>query len=132
MKKILMCIFLIGLFAYGFSPPLDNVTPSNSDAVVTRCADFIQTADHQVQADLKVAAEQTSLPDPYTPIPVKWVDENLWTTVSGVILLVYEFLALKLPTSRSVSIIGNLYKLLTWFVPDNSNKGGTFDIRDKL
>lgn len=47
-----------------------------------------------------------------------WVDENFWSTVSGILLLVYEFLALKMPTSKSISILGNLYKLLTWFILD--------------
>jgi len=132
MKKILMCIFLIGIFAFGCSPPPDKVNPQNSAAELSRNTEFVQVADHHVQADVIYAVDNNALPDQNTPIPIKWVDENLWTTVSGVVLLVYEFLALKLPTSRSVSIIGNLYKLLTWFVPDNSKKGGTFDIRDKL
>ena len=125
MKRILVFIFLIGLFAFGWStPPPDNVSQSSETG-------FVKAAD-QVQADVIYAADETALPTPDTPAPVKWVDENLLTMASGILLLVYEFLALKMPTSKSISIMGNLYKLLTWFVPDKSNKGGQFSIRDKL
>ena len=120
-----MFIFLIGLFAIGWStPPPDNV---NQSAEIV----FVKAAD-QVKADVIYAADETVLPTPDTPAPVKWVDENLLTMASGILLLVYEFLALKMSTSKSISILGNLYKLLTWFVPDKSNKGGQFSIRDKL
>jgi len=125
MKRILVFIFLIGLFAIGWStPPPDNVSKSAETG-------FMKVAD-QVQVDVIYAADETVLPTPDTPAPVKWVDENLLTMASGILLLVYEFLALKMPTSKSISILGNLYKLLTWFVPDKSNKGGQFSIRDKL
>ena len=120
-----MFIFLIGLFAIGWStPPPGNVSKSAETV-------FVKVAD-QVQADVIYAADETALPTPDTPAPVKWADENLLTMASGILLLVYEFLALKMPTSKSISILGNLYKLLTWFVPDKSNKGGQFSIRDKL
>ncbi|HZK96697.1 MAG TPA: hypothetical protein VFC67_21035 [Prolixibacteraceae bacterium] len=125
MKRILMFIFLIGLFAIGWStPPPGNVNQSAETV-------FVKAAD-QVQADVIYAADETALPTSDTPAPVKWVDENLLTMASGILLLVYEFLALKMPTSKSISILGNLYKLLTFFVPDKSNKGGQFSIRDKL
>jgi hypothetical protein len=125
MKRILLFIFLIGLFAIGWStPPPDNVSKSAKTG-------FVMAAD-QVQADVIYAADETALPTSDTPAPLKWVDENLLTMASGILLLVYEFLALKMPTSKSISILGNLYKLLTWFVPDKSNKGGQFSIRDKL
>jgi len=125
MKRISMSIFLIGLFAMGWSaPPPDLVKQSPQTGYVK--------AGDQVQADVIYAVDETALPVPDTPVPTKWLDENLLQTISGVILLLYEFLALKMPTSKSISILGNLYKLLTWFVPDKSNKGGKFSIRDKL
>ena len=124
MKRILVFIFLIGLFAIGWStPPPDLVKQSPQTGYVK--------ADDQVQADVIYAVDETALPTPDTPSPIKWLDENLLQTISGVILLIYEFLALKMPTSKSISILGNLYKLLTWFVPDKSNKGGKFSILDK-
>ncbi len=125
MKRILMSIFLIGLFVLGWSsPPPDLVKHSPQSGYVK--------AGDQVQADVIYAVDETVLPSPDTPAPTKWLDENLLQTISGVILLLYEFLALKIPTSKSISVLGNLYKLLTWFVPDNSKKGGQFLIRDKL
>jgi len=120
-----MSIFLIGLFALGWSaPPPDLVKQSPQSGYVK--------AGDQVQADVIYTVDETALPAPDTPVPIKWLDENLLQTISGVILLLYEFLALKMPTSKSISILGNLYKLLTWFVPDKSNKGGKFSIREKV
>jgi len=49
---------------------------------------------------------------------------------SGIFVLLYEFLVLKLPTNKTLSLIGNLYKLLTRFIPDRSANGGKFDIKD--
>jgi hypothetical protein len=124
MKRILMSIFLIGLFAMGWStPPPDLVKQSQQSGYVN--------AGDQVQADVIYAFDATVLPAPDTPAPIKWLDENLLQTISGVILLLYEFLALKMPTSKSISILANLYKLSTWFVPDKSNKGGKFSIINK-
>jgi len=124
MKRILISIFLIGLFAMGWSaPPPDLVKQSPQTGYVN--------AGDQVQADVIYAVDETVLPAPDTPAPKKWLDENLLQTISGVTLLLYEFLVLKMPTSKSISILGNLYKLLTWFVPDKSNKGGKFSILDK-
>lgn len=125
MKKLLMCIFLIGLFALGWSNPPPDHVKQNTDAAIVTSMD-------QVEADVIYAVDETAVPAQDTPAPKKLVDENLLQTVSGVVLLVYEFLALKLPTSKSVSILGNLYKLATWFVPDKSSKGGKFSIRNKL
>ncbi len=119
-----MLIFLIGLFAINWSTPPDPVNQSSQTL-------FVNMSD-QVQADIIYAADETELQAPDSTAKIKWVDDNLWQTLSGIVLLVYEFLALKLPTSKSISILGNLYKLLTWFIPDRSNKGGQFSIRDKL
>ena len=124
MKKILLCIFLIGLFALGWSTPPPDLVKQGAQTGFAKAGD-------QVQADVIYAVDETALPAPDTPAPKKWLDENLLQTISGVTLLLYEFLALKMPTSKSISILGNLYKLLTWFVPDKSNKGGKFSILDK-
>ena len=119
-----MCIFLIGLFALGWSTPPPDHLKQNTHAA------FVKSG-NQVQADVIYAVDETAVPAPDTPAPKKLVDGNLLQTVSGVVVLVYEFLALKLPTSKSVSILGNLYKLATWFVPDKSKNGSQFSIRDK-
>ncbi len=126
MKKILMCIFLIGLFAKGWSssPPSDNVNQCVKAGIIQ------SGVKDQVQATVINAADETLQQLTVTPAKTKWVDMNLLQTVSGVILLAYEFLALKLPTSKSVSLLGNAYKLLTWFIPDKSKNGGKFVIRD--
>lgn len=125
MKRILMSFFLIGLFALGWSTPPPDIVKQGAKT------EFVK-AGNQAQADVIYAVDETALPTPDSPAPIKWVDENFWTTATGVLLLVYEFLALKMPTSKSISILGNLYKLLTFFVPDKSKGGGQFSIRDKL
>jgi hypothetical protein len=123
MKRfLLISFFLLGLFAMSCAPP-----------DVSRKADFktVYADLHQVQAPvIMTAADDASLPAPDTP--VKWVDENLDNMIVGIVFSIYEFLALKIPTSKTISVIGNLYKLLTFFFPDKSKGGGTFDIRDKL
>jgi hypothetical protein len=105
MKTLLFFIMLLGFFAY---------------------TDYAQDT---VNKDLNISVAQIQAQAVDTPAtPVKWVDENLWSLVSGVGLLVYEFLALKIPTSKTVSIVGNLYKLLTFFIGDKSKKGDNFKI----
>ncbi len=125
MKNLLLIVFMIGLFIVGCSSPAEKMKP------VSAQTQFVQVADVQLQVPVMNAVDQTAQPAPETPVPIKWVDENFWSTISGVLLLVYEFLALKMPTSKSISILGNLYKLLTWFVPDKSSSGGQFSISNK-
>jgi hypothetical protein len=125
MKRILICVFFIGLFALGWSTPPPDLVKQSAQT------EFVK-AGKQVQADVIYAVDETAMPSQDTPAPIKWVDENFWTTATGVLLLIYEFLALKMPTSKSISILGNLYKLLTFFIPDKSKGGGQFSIRDKL
>ena len=71
------------------------------------------------------AADELALPSSQN-----WIDSNLWTVGSGIFVLLYEFLVLKLPTNKTLSLIGNLYKLLTRFIPDKSANGGRFVIKD--
>ena len=59
-----------------------------------------------------------------------WIDSNFWSMASGVFVLLYEFLVLKLPTNKTLSLIGNLYKLLTNLIPDRSANGGKFTIKE--
>jgi len=125
MKNLLIIVFMIGLFIVGCSSPPEKMKPASAQT------QFVQVADVQLQVPVMNAVDQTAQPAPETPVPIKWVDENFWSTISGVLLLVYEFLALKMPTSKSISILGNLYKLLTWFVPDKSSSGGQFSISNK-
>jgi len=102
--------------------------PTRENAKMSTSSGYVKVSDH-VQANVIYAVDESGLPVPETPAPTKWVDENLWQTLLGVFLLVYEFLALKMPTSKSISLLGNLYQLITRFVPDKSNKGGQFSIR---
>ena len=126
MKNLLIMVFLFGLLAIGCRSLPEKVIHYGSQT------HFVQVADVQLQVPVITVVDQGELPSADTPAPTNWVDENFWSTVSGILLLVYEFLALKMPTSKSISILGNLYKLLTWFVPDKSSKGGRFSISDKL
>ncbi len=125
MKNLLAVFALIGILLLAYSPPPMEKTLAPPSGIVL-------ASDRNLQADLIYAVDETVVPAAGTPQPVNWVDENFWQSVSGILLVIYEFLALKIPTSRSVSVIGNLYKLLTWFVPDKSKQGGQFSIRDKL
>jgi len=68
--------------------------------------------------------------DRVVPSVPNWIDSNLWTMGSGIFVLLYEFLVLKLPTNKTLSLIGNLYKLLTRIIPDKSSNGGKFVIKD--
>lgn len=122
---VLTILFLIGLFAISCSSPPDNVKSAGTKT------EFVQAADLQVHADVLYAVDETALPAPDTPA-TKWLDENTLSAVLGIVAVVYEFLARKIPTSKTVSIIGNIYKLLNFFVPDKSKNGGTLQIRDKL
>jgi len=126
MKNFLILIFLIGLFAVGCSSP-----PSDNAKRTAQPTEYVQVVD-QVQADVMNAVDETALPAPDTPAPVKWLDENLLLAALSVIGVAYEFLARKIPSSKTLSIIGNVYKLLNWFIPDKSKNGGTLQIRDKL
>jgi hypothetical protein len=64
-----------------------------------------------------------------TTTNVKWIDENFWTMISGLFVIIYEFLALKIPTSKTLSLIGNLYKLITKLIPDRAADGTKFEIK---
>ena len=125
--KNLILIFLIGLFTFACSAPPDKVKQTDQTVEFVQAASF----DQQVQVDFIYAADEAGTVSG-AEAPINWVDENLWTALSGVLLLIYEFLALKMPTSKSISVLGNLYKLLTWFIPDKSKNGSQFSIRDKL
>ena len=125
MKNLLILVFMIGLFIVGCSSPSEKMKPASAQT------QFVQVTDVQLQVPVMNAVDATAQSAPDTPTPIKWVDEKFWSTISGVLLLVYEFLALKMPTSKSISILGNLYKLLTWFVPDKSSSGGQFSISNK-
>lgn len=123
MKKWIF-ILMIGLLAMACSSP-----PAPEPEQKQTAYQFADSGGDSVVV-MTVADETPAVVEVDTG-PVKWVDENFWNLIIGIVVAVYEFLALKIPTSRTVSILGNLYKLITWFIPDKSNKG-TFDIRDKL
>ncbi len=121
-KLILSFIFLIGLMAYScVAPPDVGMKQGPIKSELIKAVD--QPASFKV-----VMVAQENLPVPDTPAPVKWVDENFWSFIATIAFSLYEFLALKIPTSKSVSIIGNLYKLLIFFIPDKSKNGGKFSI----
>jgi hypothetical protein len=128
MKKFfLVGVFLIGLMAYSCVAPPDVGLKQNG--VKT---EFVEAVDYQVAVPVIMVADDATLPAPDTPDPVKWIDENFWTLLATIAYATYEFLALKLRSGKTLTIIGNLYKLLTYFIPDKTKNGGNFAIRDKL
>lgn len=126
MKNFLILIFLLGMFAVGCSHAFEKAKPQSAQT------EFVQVAGIPVHATVMNAVDETALPVPDNPTPVKWLDENTLLAVGSIIGIVYEFLARKIPTSKTLSIVGNLYKLLNWFIPDKSKNGGELAVRDKL
>ena len=126
MKKLIL-IFLIGIFCFACSAPSDIGLKQPKENT-----DLIHASDANVQADVIYAVDETALPVPDTPEPVKWLDKNLAVAVTSILGIAYEFLVRKIPTSKTLSIFGAAYKLLNFFIPDKSKNGGTLQIRDKL
>ena len=60
-----MCIFLIGLFALGWSTLPPDHLKQNTNAA------FVQSSD-QVQADVSYALDETAVSAPDTPAPKNW------------------------------------------------------------
>jgi len=78
------------------------------------------------------AVDDLVLPSPDTPAPKNWVDDNLLMAASRVLGIAYEFLVRKIPTSKTLSILGVAYKILNSFIQDKSKNGGNLQIRDRL
>ena len=125
--KNLVLIFLIGLFAFSCTSPPEKIVKTSQVK-----AEFVQVADFQVQAPVMNAVDELALPSPDTPAPKNWLDDNLLLAASGVLGIAYEFLVRKIPTSRTLSILGIAYKILNFFIPDKSKNGGNLQIRDRL
>ncbi len=124
--KNLILIFLIGLFCYACNTPNGVGVKQPSSTIMA-----VHAVDQSVQTDFAVDESDLLVPD--TPVqPVNWLDGDFLLTVSSVLGLIYEFLARKIPTSKTLSLFGVLYKLLNYFIPDKSKNGGTLQIRDKL
>jgi hypothetical protein len=119
----LLCIFLVGLFAIGCSsPPISKTVTSTSLSDQTA----VQTA---IQAPVIYAVDDVA---PAVPPASNSPDVNLLTAGAGILIAIYELVVRLVPTSKSISALAFIYKILSAIVPDRSQKGGTFSIRDKL
>lgn len=129
MRKILAFVFLIGLYVVGCNSRL-----SDKMEITSQPSEFVLVADQGTTADVMYAVDETALQDPGTPVhePINWIDNDLLLTVGAVLSLLYEFLARKIPTSKTLSLFGVIYKILNYFVPDKSKNGGELGVRDKL
>jgi hypothetical protein len=133
MKKYFVALFsilLIGLFTISCSSPgvIKNTGAKTEisaaqGAITDSMTPNIQAAANPVMAPVNESAGE--IPD---KAPINWFDDHFWGFISGLIYLIYEFLATKIPTSKTVTIIGNLYKLLTYFFPDKTKEGTKFGI----
>ena len=126
MKKSLFLGLVLGLLAFAC-----NTVPTQKEQITKTTVVQVADPGMQIQAPIIRAADELTVPaQDSDPAPIKWLDENLLSAISGIVLIVYEFLARKIPTSKSVSILSNVYKLIAWFVPDKTKNGGAFTIRE--
>jgi hypothetical protein len=125
-RFFLVCIFLIGLFSITAPPSKAEVNSTSppGDKVSSWSAD--QGA---VQAQVMFAVDEV-VPD--VPTVNNSPDVNLLTAGAGILIAIYELVVRLVPTSKSISVLAFLYKVLTAIIPDRSQNGGTFTIRDKL
>jgi hypothetical protein len=120
-KFFLMCIFLIGLFTIPPAKAGGNSSPPTTDNVSSWSA--------EVQAPVVFAVDEV-VPD--VPPVNNSPDVDLLTAGAGILIAIYELVVRLVPTSKSISVLAFLYKVLTAIIPDRSQNGGTFTIRDKL
>ena len=122
MKKILIFIFLIGMFVVACSSPPDTVKPK-----VTK-SEYVQASDLMVvNAPVLNAADETALPVPESP--AKGIGDFIKTNWA---VLIFPFLAfIKVivnltPTEKDNKVFGMLDTLINWLVPNYKSGGGKF------
>ena len=127
MKKLLICIFLIGLFAIGYSPPPDV----GAKQIIAK-TEFAQAV-YQVQAptiNVVYSVDVTALPVPDTPERVNWMIEipalavlstNYWEPIEHSLYSSNNIL-----TNGVSELSTRLYR------PDKSLNRGQLAVRDKL
>ena len=127
MKNIFLCIFLIGLFAFGCtSPPDYGPKQLNSKIELTKAVDHFQiteAVDH-FQVPVIFAVYEMVLPAPDKPVIVMWTEQYGELTLKPP--------ALKIKSTRISSKAIDNYQLKTFYVADKSKDAGTLSIRDKL
>ena len=122
MKNILV-VFLAAIMLFIVS----CISPPNKAKADQAKPQVTQVIDNPVQATVMFAVDDVT---PVAPAPATgWLDNNLIGAISGVVLAVYELLVRLIPTSKSISIVGWIYKLINLFIPDKSATGGSFDIK---
>ena len=124
---MLICIFLIGLFAIGYSPP--DVGAKQ----ITVKTEFAQSVD-QVQApvmNVVYAVDVTVLPVPDTPAKVYWMIE---IPIFAVLSTNRELTEHSLYSSNNILITNETSELLSLYRyrPDKTLNLGQLANRDKL
>ena len=128
MKKLFTCLILtIGLFALSWTTPPDREQRTDQP---TEYAQVI-SVDQVMQADFTFVNHVVLL-SPDTPAPAKMADMNILMAKADVILGKFQVLSFKIYPKESRSIRESENQLLTFYVPDKSNKDGNFSNRDKL
>ena len=126
MKKLLICIFLIGLFAIGYSPPPDV----GAKQIIAK-TEFAQAVD-QVQApvmNVVYSVDVTALPVPDTPERVNWMIE---IPALAVLSTNRELIENEMYSSNNILTLNETIELSTHYRPDRSLNNGQLAIRDKL
>ena len=138
---LLLCVFLVGLLAIPPAKAGGNSSPPTSTPLSDQTAkmgtstrfDSAQRAPLSDQAPIQ--APVIFAVDDVTPaVPPLDNSPNidLLTAIAGILLTIYELVVRYIPTTKSISALAFIYKILNLLVPDRSKNGSTFNIRDKL
>jgi hypothetical protein len=125
---ILSFIFLIGLFAFSCTAPPDRQQRSDQPTEFTQ----VISIDQVMQADYQFIANPVASPSPDTPATEQMATKNILSASADVNLIRFEALSFKKPPSINVSLRDPDNQLLTFYIPDKSNKEGNINNRDKL
>jgi hypothetical protein len=145
MKNLIFLFSLVIIIGIGFSGCQDKAPPGKM--VQDEFAMRVDQPSYDVQYAVMLTETQTkpstpvmreSLPvtlasmeggDGEAPPAGKWWLNYAIEIVCTVLFFLYEIIARRKPTSRSLSIITNLLRLINWFVPDKAEYGKKFDIK---
>ncbi len=126
MKKLLILVFMIGMFTLSCSSPPDYALKPN----VTK-SDYVMAADlqtgNQISATVMNAQDVTVLPVPDTPVPAKknWILENWAALVLGIMGFAKIVVNLT-PTQADNAIFGLLDNFINMLIPNLKKGGGKF------
>lgn len=121
MKKILMLVFMIGLFAVGWSCATQAKAQAQAQEIVK--ADLV--ADQAVMT----IADEAQVPEvPVNDSPINWL-ELLKNNPTELILGLLAFVKVIVnwtPTEKDNKVFELFDKIIGWIIPNRKKGGGTF------